>query len=206
MQRKLSHKVYDANRGLSLKGDNMRKIAILLAISLLYSTAWAQSKGNGMNPERSAYVGGLVGLAFPTGGSDLTFGGDFGYKLNQFMGVGLYVSYLGQSVSAANQTFTASQTVVAAEGSYHFADAMDGLRIGAKLGMDFLSQPVITVSGSTATSTNDTTTELAFGPHIGYDYSMGGGLSLGGEFNLIFVTKSGADALPNLLGTIKYWF
>ena len=44
------------------------------------------------------------------------------------------------------------------------------------------------------------------GPAVGYDYGMGGGLTIGGEANMLFYTSSGGFNAVNLLANLKYWF
>jgi hypothetical protein len=186
-----------------------KNLAILLALMALGvgSAYGAEGKGDkvGQADETGMNIGALLGLAFPSGGSDLVFGLDGNYKLDPFWGVGLYATYQGESTTGAGFTTESSNVTVMPEVSYFFQDAMSGLRVGGKAGLRFASSEVTPALPPPAISSVDDTAFI-FGPHIGYDYPLGGDLSLGAEFNLLFSTTASDDASPNLLGALKYWF
>jgi Outer membrane protein beta-barrel domain len=178
------------------------KIAIGLVFLALSAggTAFAQDKGAVNADAGSLYAGGLLGLTFPSGGSDMLFGATLGYKTTPNWGLGLYATYTGSSTEIPGLASQDTSNVIAAlEGSYYFQDNMPGLRLGGKAGMLFFSA---TQTGAADVSDSN----FVLGPHVGYDYGLGGGLSVGAEFNILFSTKKGSDAIPNILGAIKYWF
>jgi hypothetical protein len=172
-------------------------------IALGLSSAVPASAAEGMpaaSEDGSTNIGFLAGLTFPEGGSKFTFGATATHKFTPVWGAGLYLTYWGTTVTAQQGETTSSNTVSALEGSYFFPDIV-GLRLGGKLGLNFVGGSS-TIPGITVASDN----ALVVGPHIGYDYQLSRNVSFGGEFNILFQPKTGSDSVTNLLAALKYWF
>lgn len=167
--------------------------------SAFYSAPSYAQASSGNSPSSSMLFGGaLLGVGFlnNNGGTQLAVGLNGGYKIAPTYSVGGYFTYQPSQASAGD---SAHLLTVAAEGNYYFDEIVPGLRAGAKAGLGFGTY-------SPAVGEGATTTNLAIGPQIGYDYPLGGGLSIGGEGNFLYYTSSPSLNVFNILGNLKYWF
>ena len=170
-------------------------IWVLMSLSILAAApAFAE--------DQNSYVGVLGGSAFPSGSTDFNFGVDAGYKLSPMFDAGAFVNYFSQSITSAGTSFSTGNVFWGAEGNYLFPpDIIPGmLHLGAKVGFYSFSSSSTLVSGGT---------NFMLGPDVGYDYIIAPSVSIGAEFNLLFVTgtsNSGNTTVPQLLAAVKYWF
>jgi hypothetical protein len=148
-------------------------------------------------------VGVLLGAGFISnnGGTQLNAGLNGDYKFHPNLSGGLYLTY--NSLSSPINT-TASLWTIAPEANFHFDGQLTGLRVGGKLGLGWTHT---SFDGSAATGVGaDSGIGLVIGPHVGYDYPLSYGLSIGGEGNILFYTHNEGSNAVNFLGNLKYWF
>ncbi len=154
-----------------------------------------------------AYGGALLGIGVGNNatGTNLAFGINAGHKILPDIGVGGYLSYVGLGTTTVispltptlNTSYSSSLVTIAAAGDYFLDDALPGLYAGLRGGLGLISTSEPSVSGGT---------HLTLGPAIGYNYALGSGLTLGGEFNFLSYTTSPLLHIFNLLATVRYWF
>jgi hypothetical protein len=171
----------------------------LFALTLLSTPARAEG----------GYAAALVGPSFVNNnvGTRLALGGHFGTKVHPYFGLGMYGVYesLG-SIQGNNGSISQNETVLAAEFNF-FPLLGSPFYFGAKLGVGFTSQNVTIGSGSTIlTGGGTSSTDLAIGPALGFQFFMTPTVTLGAEFNSVWVMTPSTLNLTNLLGMIGFWF
>lgn len=167
----------------------------------------ATPAGKSANVQPKIYAGALGGLGIAGGGSSMTFGADVGYKFMPMLGAGAYFTYIG--LTPASGTGGASMMLLAAELNYYVPPVPE-LHFGGKIGIGFASaSATATANVSTGVTTYTpagTTTGLATGAAMGYDYPVIPELSLGGEVNVFYIAGGVSSSLVSLLGDVKYTF
>jgi hypothetical protein len=140
-----------------------------------------------------------AGLLSDGGGSHLGFGVIANRKLNPYWMAGGFFNYIGRgSIEVGTASADANLKFFGGELNYLFADMVPGLQVGGKVGLGVASQSIGSVSSSS--------TDLYFGPKLAYDYGLGGGLSLGGEGNILFTTADDTSTATQILAALKLWF
>ncbi|HEY8278721.1 MAG TPA: outer membrane beta-barrel protein [Bdellovibrionota bacterium] len=152
-------------------------------------------------------IGLLAGWSKPMGSSTsgtsarLGWGGEFGYKIQDNIGLGIY--YLSSSGTVTDTLADFNVTCYGLDSTFFFGGR--GAYFGARAG---LSSVGISLGALSAT-----TNPFSFGGKVGYDYAFNSGLSLGVEGNLMFFAKSSnagltseAFQLLNIFAAIRYWF
>lgn len=145
------------------------------------------------------YIGPLAGLAFGGGSSVFTIGGKGGVSVTEDMTAGLWANYSSQSVSLLGANASSKLLTLAVEGDLSLAQYLEGLKVGAKVGWMRAS-----TSGTGVPDTSSST--IALGPSLSYDFPLGGGLTIGGEGNVFFPFSGSFNTLVNLVGVLKWWF
>jgi hypothetical protein len=171
-------------------------------LGLLASTAgWGSVMNSELNLNSLWSVGAQLGAGLLSngGGSHVGFGVIANYKLSPYWMAGGFFNYIGRgSINTGGQTADANLKFFGGELNYHFAEMFPGLQMGGKLGLG--------VSSETVGAASNSSTDIYYGPKIAYDYGLGGGLSLGGEANVLFTTADDASTATNLLAALKLWF
>jgi hypothetical protein len=136
------------------------------------------------------YAGVLVGASsFNLGGGlHPSFGLEAGTQVFSELGLGGFVSFAPSS--ATNSSDSSGTYTFAAVGDYFLDQLLPGARIGVKAGISCALGSV----------------EPVFGPLAAYDYSLGSGLSIGGEASYLFATSQPLGESFHLLLTAHYWF
>ncbi|HTL10884.1 MAG TPA: hypothetical protein VL588_00255 [Bdellovibrionota bacterium] len=179
-------------------------VALLASSQVQAKTAHpASTPSPAAHPARTgpvgAYAGGMLGLAVPTSAgasAQFAFGLEGGYHLpDDFIMPGLAT---GIYFSSFSQSFTNPLTLKASStslselmlfGDYYFP-SVEGLHAGFMVGM-----------GLSSGSSN-----FGFGFRGGYDFTVADDITVGPYADLILSTASGASALLDVLGSVKYHF
>jgi hypothetical protein len=175
-----------------------KNILACLAVLVLASSAQATV------PASSIYAGGLIGAGhFDNNvGTKTTVGVSGGYLVDPNWGVGIFANFSPlTSTTVGTTTINTNMWVFAAEGNYHLTGDLDGLHFGGKLGVG-----MSTASTTGTVSTSSSSTDLTFGPSLGYDYGIGNGISLGVEANYLRVASTTGINLFNTLAAVRVWF
>jgi hypothetical protein len=184
------------------------KSSVFAAVALIAGT-FGVTQAHASNGSVGAFVGpsfvnNTITSTGVSSGTEILFGVDGTYKVMPMLNVGARVGYesLG-SATVFSTTVSASVWTLLAQANYVFDGMVDGLSAGALVGFGMSSA---SIPGSTTSNSN---TNFAFGPQAGYDYGLGGGLSVGGNVNYLIITGSnGASSTNalNVLAMVKYWF
>ena len=167
-----------------------------VAVAILAQSPVASAKSGGAINEFTGYVGAQAGLSLPNGGSQFAFGAVAGYKVQPTLGVGAFVN--------TYSVIGIRTTSYGLEGNYFLEGALQGLQIGAKIGLSTSSTGTSgIVGGQNVTVSGSGGTNFIIGPKVNYDVVVADNITVGGEFNILFA--SGGNT-PNILGEIKYNF
>ena len=154
------------------------------------------------------YFGPLAGISSFSDdvGTKFGVGAHGGSQFHELMSAGLYVTYssLGdETQTILGNTFNLSQSfwVFALEGNYELKELLDGAYVGAKVGAARTS-----ASASIPDVDIGDSTDLVFGPALGYRRELQSNFTVGGEASFLVVTTDDTVTLWNLLGTLTYWF
>jgi hypothetical protein len=167
-----------------------------LTCALAFSAHFAQAQI--ATPQANGFVGLLAGYVDTT-----NIDGTFGYGVNAGM---MFPNGWNGLVWAFNSTSDVSGTDVnlfqygiGVDYSLRgiFGDNLGMLRGGMKVGASTVD---VDAPGT------DAETDFVFGPTIGGDWMFTETFSLGGEADLLFVTKDGGYSTLYLFATAKYWF
>jgi len=157
-------------------------------------------------------INGLVGFgsASATGGtaadgtniSGLAFGGGIGYHFDPSWELSADYTMQSKSATVSGLSLSSSVSAIMANFVYHFAGDLNPLYVGVKLGLGMysISTAVLGVSVSGSTSA------LAYGAQAGYDFALGGGLSIGPRVDFAMASFTNTVTIFNGLLAIKYWF
>lgn len=143
-------------------------------------------------------LGVLGGLAIANqnefSGTHLDLGATGHALLVPQVNVGFYYQYYWNNYS---QNGTTHNHTIAGELNYLFPGTFEGVYAGGKVGLQLV--------GNSAPNTQSST-DLVFGPALGYDYPLEGNFSIGGQANVLFVTQSPVITDWNLLAVLKLNF
>jgi hypothetical protein len=141
-----------------------------------------------------------AGVLSQGGGTNLGYGITAGYRLSPYWGVAASFDRVDRGTVTAAETGSlevdAALNFYTVEANY-FLDSLPGLQFGAKAG---LGSDRLKINGTSTTSTN-----FYYGPRVAYDYMLGGGVSVGGEGNVLLGTGSDTKNATQLLGVVKIW-
>jgi hypothetical protein len=177
--------------------------ALIIGCSLAGAGALGPAAHADSTVPPAADVGLLGGVSFANNG----IGGQFAWgatahtRLMPNVDIGAYFSYYTNSVTLtggniAGASYNEHFAQLAGEINYHF-DMVPGLYAGGKLGAGFQSNSLVN---------STTSTHFLFGPAVGYDYLVGGGVSVGGQFNLLYETSSPNVTATTFVALVKYNF
>jgi hypothetical protein len=143
-------------------------------------------------------VGALLGASFISSTTQFTLGIEGIHKIMPPWGVGATLTYYNAGTTLPNNTNYSNRFVtITAQAFYMFAEALEGLRVGAQGGLGIATTDIPGASGST---------DFIFGPTAGYDYVVANQFSVGGEGTIYFTTATNGSTLFQVLGAVKYWF
>jgi hypothetical protein len=185
---------------LSLKENILMKLNCVKTLKLALGAAamMGSMASYGATPATSMPandIGALIGVALQSGSNggngtgNLEFGLEYRHLVQSNFNAGLFGTYFSPGQNTSDWQYGVM-------GNYVFAENAPGLQIGVQLGLNTFS-----VNG-----VNASTTSFIFGPRATYDYSLGGGLYVGPEANIMFSTATGGGTIVNLAGVIRYGF
>ena len=156
----------------------------------------SQAETNAGSGSLLDYAGVLLGVSClnlghsgDAGGSTQpAFGLEAGTQVGSHLGLGGFIGF--GPASSTNSLGTSTTYTFATVGNYFLDPLLEGARIGLKAGFSYSS----------------TSTQLLSGPLIAYDYSLGNGLSLGGETSFLLMSSDPWGDSLNFLFSIHYWF
>lgn len=135
-------------------------------------------------------------------GTNFSWGGDFGYKISPFVGVGLQGLYTSiNSTTTAVGVLSSNEGVYAAELNYYISGAEPGLWVGVRAGVGVLSQNLAGIGNSW--------TSFAVAPAVGYRFGLSTRLTLGVDaqyWAVLGVSGSPAYGFLSTLASIQFWF
>jgi hypothetical protein len=190
-----SFRAVDKCRVYFSRRQHMKKFtAAVFATALTVLALGTGSTANAARDADNIYVGPVLGLnnVSNDGGTNLAYGLTGGYKFMPQVGVGLFFTYNNLKEVAG---ITPKLTIFAVEGNYYFANDLEGLSAGLKLGNGSVSASGTSSSG------------FLIGPHVAYDYPVADDWTVGGQAAVLSIsTTPNSLTAFEILAQAKYWF
>lgn len=149
------------------------------------------------------YLGGDLGIGLISegGGGHPGFGGVLGVHWSRDLSAGFFFSRVPRGSFSSNE---ASGTEVGGSINYYGLEAqyhierIPGLQMGLK-----------TAIGDNRVEINNTSTsstDLYYGPKLGYDFAFSERMTIGAEASVLFSAAENARSTAELIASLKYWF